>query len=293
MINKVLDRLEVLAGITNNYEEVARGISDGTWDGMNGSERRKYVKEHPTSRFAKDPKYGFAKQTDFGQMRSRYHSHQHTGHGPGGGMPSRLSFNMKLNSVHDDIVNPFKDVDFKKLKSLEGTDDFEDYLNNTVTDRLDGSLPSDWYNDNFSSTDDLKAYLQKRVNNALYAQERSDLAENAILKPSDIEKGNKIAAKYKGSNYSFTGKDRAFAENMFKEYLNICNKLDPKDKTKGVSGIKAMQPLINKLSSGKLDAFKSILEEENFHTANKEIRISNKKKIKHKLTRRGVSAGGL
>ena len=63
---KVLDRLEVLAGIsTNSYEETARGISDGTWDGMKVSERKKYVKDHPTSRFAKDPKYGFAKPKEF------------------------------------------------------------------------------------------------------------------------------------------------------------------------------------------------------------------------------------
>lgn len=53
MINKILDRLEVLAGVKPEVEE-SRGISDGTWNGMNSSERRKYVKEHPHSRFAKD-----------------------------------------------------------------------------------------------------------------------------------------------------------------------------------------------------------------------------------------------
>lgn len=53
MINKILDRLEVVAGVKPEIEE-SRGISDGTWNGMNSSERRKYVKEHPHSRFAKD-----------------------------------------------------------------------------------------------------------------------------------------------------------------------------------------------------------------------------------------------
>ena len=47
---KVLDRLEVLAGIgDNNYEEVARGISRSTWEDMKKSDQKKYVDAHPTS----------------------------------------------------------------------------------------------------------------------------------------------------------------------------------------------------------------------------------------------------
>lgn len=60
---KALDRLEVIAGVKPEIEE-SRGISDGTWDDMRMTERKKYVKDHPTSRFAKDPKYGFASKTN-------------------------------------------------------------------------------------------------------------------------------------------------------------------------------------------------------------------------------------
>lgn len=52
---KALDRLETVAGIKPEVEE-SRGISDGTWDGMKESQRKKYIKDHPHSRFAKDPK---------------------------------------------------------------------------------------------------------------------------------------------------------------------------------------------------------------------------------------------
>lgn len=59
---KELNRLAVIAGI--DFVEEARGISDDTWDGMSNSKQKKYIKEHPTSRFAKDPKYGYAKKVE-------------------------------------------------------------------------------------------------------------------------------------------------------------------------------------------------------------------------------------
>ena len=67
MIKEVLNRLAVLAGLDEDTEECveieeSRGISDDTWDSFKMNEKRKYVKEHPTSRFAKDPKYGMIKR---------------------------------------------------------------------------------------------------------------------------------------------------------------------------------------------------------------------------------------
>ena len=63
MIEEILKRLAVTSGLEDETEvETARGISDSTWDGMKYNERRRYVKDHPMSRFALDPKYGFAKR---------------------------------------------------------------------------------------------------------------------------------------------------------------------------------------------------------------------------------------
>ena len=60
MLTEILNRLEVLAGLNTEIEE-ARGISDGTWDSFKMTEKKKYIKEHPHSRFALDPKYGMTK----------------------------------------------------------------------------------------------------------------------------------------------------------------------------------------------------------------------------------------
>ena len=63
MINEVLNRMMVMAGLESEVQiEESRGISDSTWDSFKMIEKRKYVKEHPTSRFAKDPKYGMVKR---------------------------------------------------------------------------------------------------------------------------------------------------------------------------------------------------------------------------------------
>ena len=96
MINKILDRLEVLAGVKPEVEE-ARGISDDTWDGMNSSERKKYVKDHPTSRFAKDPKYGFGGVTK---------------------KPSKMSF--ATWSIENNVRDPSKECERVYSKDTEG-----------------------------------------------------------------------------------------------------------------------------------------------------------------------------
>ena len=61
MITEILNRLEVLAGISDLDEdklenekvevEEAGGISEDTWNAMTRAEKREYIERHPNSRF--------------------------------------------------------------------------------------------------------------------------------------------------------------------------------------------------------------------------------------------------
>ena len=116
---KVLDRLEALAGIKPEIEE-SRGISDGTWDGMKESQRKKYVKDHPTSRFAKDPKYGAnVKPVD--------------------------KFTKALNKLADDTKRTVKTY-IKKLEAEQQAIDNKDWV---LADKL-GDSRSKYYMDKLS-----------------------------------------------------------------------------------------------------------------------------------------------
>ena len=61
MITEILNRLEVLAGMSDLDEdklenekvvvEEAGGISEDTWNAMTRAEKREYIERHPNSRF--------------------------------------------------------------------------------------------------------------------------------------------------------------------------------------------------------------------------------------------------
>ena len=59
MLNKVLNRLEVLAGLKDNEVEVeeARGLSEENFKALSPIQQIKYIKEYPTSKYGKDPKW--------------------------------------------------------------------------------------------------------------------------------------------------------------------------------------------------------------------------------------------
>ena len=64
MIKEIINRMAVIAGLDDLEDkniETARGISEKTWNSYKYNQKRHYVKEHPDSIYALDPKYGFAK----------------------------------------------------------------------------------------------------------------------------------------------------------------------------------------------------------------------------------------
>lgn len=59
MITEILNRLEVLAGLEDNKVEVeeARGLSEENFKALSPTKQIKYIKEHPHSKYGRDPKW--------------------------------------------------------------------------------------------------------------------------------------------------------------------------------------------------------------------------------------------
>ena len=326
MITEILNRLEVLAGVDSEIEE-ARGLSEENFKALSPTQQIKYIKEHPHSKYGRDPKWlkrakmlktrmlnmkkaKLAKGVEKKPVKENKKSSSVKG-------DDKKAIKAILSKSKNKLCRAFKDVDFDKLKQLQKDMLEEDKQNegkswkdqsykasNTFMDYLDKNLDGDllekhsgkrgsgtfhsseWFGDEFGNDydiDKLKNNLLKKAGGPSSSDKNEKHIKLAVEKiksfkptPQQIKKCEQTAEWYKDHagphrSYHFTGKDRAFAENLFKEYTKLDSKIDPDDNSKGVASIEAISPILNKLSHGKIAAFQSILEEENWHTALDEV----------------------
>lgn len=311
MINKILNRLEVLAGIKTPYEETARGLSEENFKALSPTGQIKYIKEHPNSKYGKDPKWlKRAKMLKTRMLNQKKGNTQKGAVKPISKPVSKSSTNLKsiLGNSKNKVCRAFKNVDFDKLKQLQQNmfeeekrnkgakagskksykafEEFTDYLDNNISDSIVEDLggmghytPYDWFGDTYGVDYDIDKLRNDLIKKAGVADKPSKDTSKAIekiksFKPNDaqIKRAQKQVDWYKDrGTCHYNAKDRAWAENLFKEYTKLDSKLDPNDTSTGVAGVRALDPILKKMSSGKLEAFKSILEEENWHTALDEV----------------------